>query len=96
MKEFKKYSLFLYYFPGCPFCHFVLDVIEKLKLQVSLVNIHEDNKSREKLYKDTGRYTVPCLYINDEPMHESQDIINWLVQNKDKLEKSKWRTLPYL
>ena len=84
----KNYSLVLYYFPSCPFCRFVLDAIQKLELQVSLINIHEDNESRNKLFRDTGRYTVPCLYINDKPMHESQDIINWLVQHKNELEKS--------
>jgi len=41
----------------------------------------------EKLKKDTGRTTVPCLYIDNNPMFESYDIMEWLKTNKDKLEK---------
>ena len=43
--------------------------------------------SRNKLYADTGRYTVPCLYINGTPMHESAEINEWLEENKDQLKK---------
>jgi len=42
----------------------------------------------EKLKKDTGRTTVPCLYINGKPMFESYDIMEWLKTNEGKLEKA--------
>ena len=76
-----------YYFPSCPFCQMVDSVIKELKIKVEYKNIHEDRSSLEKLFKDTGRQTVPCLYIDGEPMHESRDIIQWLETNKSKLEK---------
>ena len=46
-----------------------------------------DELAYEKLVKDTGRSTVPCLYVDDNPMHESSDIIDWLQANQSKLEK---------
>ncbi len=43
-----------------------------------MMNIRENPSYKEKLIKDTGRGTVPCLYIDGKPMHESRDIANWL------------------
>ena len=80
-------ELNLYYFPSCPFCQFVLAKINELKIDTIYSNIHENSDAREKLYQDTGRYTVPCLYIDGVPMHESSDIINWLEVNQEKLKK---------
>jgi len=85
----KTPKLDLYYFPSCPFCYIVLQKIEELNLLVTLKNIQEDANARDKLYKDTGRYTVPCLYINDDPMHESRDIMDWMDKNKTNLDKAK-------
>ena len=56
-------------------------------MDVTLKNINEDMESRNKLYTDTGRYTVPCLYIDGKPMHESAEINEWLEKNKDQLKK---------
>ncbi|MFA5583190.1 MAG: glutathione S-transferase N-terminal domain-containing protein [Bacteriovoracaceae bacterium] len=75
-------KLELYYFPECPYCQIVLETIEEtnLKDKISYYNTNKDPARREKLIKDTGRATVPCLYIDDKPMHESRDISNWLQQ----------------
>ncbi|RLA64113.1 MAG: glutaredoxin [Epsilonproteobacteria bacterium] len=80
-------KLELYYYPSCPFCRIVIEVIHQLELKVDYKNIHEDFSNMEKLKKDTGRTTVPCLYIDNNPMFESYDIMEWLKTNKDKLEK---------
>lgn len=80
-------KLELYYYDGCPFCGMVLDVINNLGVKVDYKHIHKDPKNHEKLQKDTGRGTTPCLYIDGKPMHESRDIISWLESNKDSLEK---------
>jgi len=78
-----KHKLELYFYFQCPYCQRVLDRIEQLKIQdkVSLKNILEDKSSLDKLITDTGRRTVPCLYIDGKPMHESSDIMNWLSKN---------------
>ena len=82
-----KMILNLYYYDSCPFCQIVLKVIKDLNLLVDFKNIHQDEKNLQKLLKDTGRKTVPCLYIDGKPLFESLDIVAWLKKNADNLEK---------
>ena len=76
-----------FYFDGCPFCSMVEREIKSLNIKVDYCDIYGDSAHLDRLVKDTGRRTVPCLYIDDEPMFESRDIIQWLKQNQDKLPK---------
>lgn len=80
-------QLALYYFDSCPFCQLVLRVIDQLNLDVQRCDITADQNHLNKLVKDTGRRTVPCLYIDNKPMHESADIVRWLQKNADQLAK---------
>ena len=82
-----KTKLDLYYYDSCPFCKIVLKTIKDLNLLVDLKNIHLEESNLKKLLKDTGRRTVPCLYIDNEPLFESLDIVAWLNKNADNLEK---------
>ena len=77
-------KLELYYFPECPYCELVTNVIQNLGLgeKIKLFNTRTNPDFAQKLLKDTGRRTVPCLYINNKPMHESKDIVTWLEKNK--------------
>lgn len=81
-------KLELFKFDACPFCVRVMSTINDLNLKVKMRDIQYDNESLNKLVSDTGRRTVPCLYIDGKPMFESADIIAWLEDNSDKLEKS--------
>ena len=78
----------LYYFDTCPYCQKVLRVIHQLKLKVELIDIHDGINNLQKLMYITGKKTVPCLFINGTPMHESSDIVNWLQENVATLEKA--------
>ncbi len=78
----------LYYFEECPYCQRVLNTIQELKILVTLKNIHYDPNELQKLLYITGRKTVPCLFIDGSPMHESLDIINWLISNQKNLDKT--------
>jgi glutaredoxin 3 len=82
-------NLNLYYFDSCPFCQIVLSEIRKLNINCKLTDIHNDLSERDFLYNETGRFTVPCLFIDNNHMHESRDIIKWLRENKEKLRKEK-------
>ncbi|MDD0852670.1 glutathione S-transferase N-terminal domain-containing protein [Halobacteriovorax sp. GB3] len=81
-------KLELFYFDSCPFCQIVLQAIKELNIKVDYKDIFSDQQNLERLVSDTGRRTVPCLYIDNKPMHESSDIIQWLKSNADKLEKN--------
>jgi glutaredoxin len=82
-------KLELYYYPQCPFCHRILQKVEALGLQNSIVlkNTNQDSAARSFHLKTTGRSTVPCLYIDDKPMFESSDISAWLEQNQKTLQE---------
>ena len=73
-------KLELYYFEQCPYCQLVLQALRVTGLEekVKFFDIHEDTKFKQKLIQDTGKGTVPCLYIDGKPMHESKDISNWI------------------
>ena len=79
----------LYYFDSCPYCQRVLNTINKLKILVSYKDIHDDINDMHKLLYITGKKTVPCLFIDGKPMHESLDIMNWLTANQETLDKIK-------
>ena len=70
--------LALYKSDTCGYCMRVLRVIDQLGVQVELRDVQTDRAWRADLAKRTGRTTVPCLVINEEPMFESADIIAWL------------------
>lgn len=79
--------LALYYFETCPYCQMVLRAISELNLKVELRDIMSSREHLDQLVKDTGRRTVPCLYRDGKPMHESAEIVKWLKENASQLEK---------
>ena len=82
------HKLEFFYYDSCPFCQRVISVIKQLNIKVEYKDIMSDSESLNRLTNDTGRRTVPCLYIDNKPMFESMDIMNWLGENQDKLEKN--------
>jgi glutaredoxin len=84
----KEKKLELYYFVQCPYCQIVLSEIKQSSLEekITFFDIHKDHKYKEKLISDTGRGTVPCLYIDGKPMHESRDIAVWLKKYANDLK----------
>jgi glutaredoxin len=76
-----QFTLDYYFFPECPYCHRVERVINQLNIKVNYFDINNNSDALKKLLNDTGKKTVPCLYINGKPMHESADIIIWLKEN---------------
>lgn len=80
-------KLELYYTPYCPFCIRVLSSLKNLGIEDKLIlkNTQSDSSCRDFHFKTTGRNTVPCLYIDNKPMFESSDIIDWLSNNKNKI-----------
>ena len=81
-------KLELFYFNSCPFCQYVLRVVRELNLKVEMLDISTNQDNLIRLMKDTGRRTVPCLYIDNKPMFESADINAWLKANEANLVKN--------
>lgn len=80
-------KLELFKYDSCPFCMRVMNKIEELNVQVEMRDILMDQSNLQRLMQDTGRRTVPCLYIDNKPMFESSDIMSWLEENQSQLTK---------
>lgn len=80
-------KLRLFYKPTCPYCMKVMRVIEKYDIDVEYVDISADPKAKEELVNIGGSEMVPCLFIDNEPMYESSDIIHYLKTNYAKEEE---------
>ena len=75
-------GLILYYYPTCPYCRKVTKFIDKNDLdKIELKNINQDQEAEAELIEVGGKRQVPCLFIDGEPLYESDDIINWLKSN---------------
>lgn len=76
------FDLILYYYPTCPYCRKVTKFINKNNIEeIELKNINQDQKAEAELIEVGGKRQVPCLFIDDEPLYESDDIIKWLKSN---------------
>ena len=71
-------ELMLYYFPLCPYCHLVLDCLERLGLEIPMRDIQSEPGARDDLLEIGGKGQVPCLVIDGKPLYESGDIVRWL------------------
>jgi glutaredoxin len=90
-KEVFMKKLELYYYPQCPYCQIVLSTLRVTGLEnsVTYYDIIDEPHRKEQLVKDTGRGTVPCLYIDGKPMHESRDISDWLHKYAKEVQSEK-------
>jgi glutathione S-transferase len=78
-------TLALYHFEGCPYCSRVRAALDRLGVELELRDIHRGPAFRRELEQATGRSTVPCLRIADDParvrwLHESADIVRYLTE----------------
>ena len=83
VKEVPKLSL--YYFPSCPYCVRVTNILGELPFPVELRNIHRNSTFSKELMAARGRTTVPVLRVDDPDelmetrwMPESLDILAFL------------------
>lgn len=83
-------KLKLYYYDQCPFCQMVLSKIKALGLEESITfkNVLENSDFKKEHKENTGKNTVPCLYVDNKPMFESMDIMDWLDKNQTNLREA--------
>ncbi|WP_350344591.1 glutathione S-transferase N-terminal domain-containing protein [Proteinivorax tanatarense] len=76
MKELK-----LFIMKTCPFCQKVERYMKENNISIEVADIKEDPKSKEELIEQGGKVQVPMLLIDEKPLYESNDIIDWLKEN---------------
>ena len=63
----------------CPFCQRVMKYIASTgRTDIVCRDIIESEEAAKQLVSVGGKRQVPCLFIDGEPLYESQDIIDWL------------------
>ena len=70
---------------SCPYCQKVMKYISAVeRSDIILLDILDDEANRIRLIAEGGKQQVPCLFIDGEPMYESEDIIDWLMDHPEK------------
>ena len=73
-------KLELYVRPGCPYCQKVIRFMGENKINVPLKDINNE-QNFQTLIKFGGKQQVPCLFVDNKAMYESDEIIKWCKQN---------------
>ncbi len=72
-------ELKLYVFETCPYCRKVFrEIEEEGRTDIEYHDIRKNEEDRLELIKVGGKQQVPCLFIDGNPMYESEDIVQWL------------------
>ena len=74
-------ELELFMKPTCPYCIKVMSFMEENGITVPLRNIEADEDAAKTLVTVGGKRQVSCLFIDGQPLYESDDIIAWLRAN---------------
>lgn len=68
----------LYAMEGCPFCRKVHRFMEANGIEnVEVKDIHADPANEDYLIEHGGKDQVPCLFIDGQPLYESETIIQY-------------------
>jgi glutaredoxin 3 len=70
-------GMVLYVRKSCPYCIKVMKFLEESHIKI-LVKDASAPENREYLLKNAHKTQVPCLFIDEKPMFESDDIITLL------------------
>lgn len=69
----------LYVAIPCPFCVLVVDYIKENNINdINIIDTEWDSEKHQELRKKYGKTQVPLLVIDDKPMYESRDILDFL------------------
>lgn len=68
----------LYIMQTCPYCRKVQLFMRQHGIELPLRDINAEPAAREKLKRVGGKVQVPCLFIDGNPLYESDDIIAYL------------------
>lgn len=71
-------ELTLYIGARCPFCIKVTNFLVQNQINIAIKDVWDNDDYMNELVNLTGKTQVPCLKINDQPMLESSDIIEFL------------------
>lgn len=75
-------TLTLFKKDACPFCQKVMGFLQANGIEIPMKDIVKNPEYKDELVEKGGKNQVPCLMIGEEPLYESDDIIQYF---KDKV-----------
>jgi len=73
-------ELKLYYLPTCPYCQKVMNFMSENGIIIDMFSTTE-LENKDFLLAQGGKNQVPCLFIAEQALYESNDIIAYLKEN---------------
>jgi glutaredoxin 3 len=64
----------LYTTSSCPFCLRAKQLLDRKKIAYEEIDVTNDTVLRDKMVADSGRRTVPQIFINGQPIGGSDDL----------------------
>lgn len=74
----------IYTTPWCPYCIRAKKLLKTKGVDYEDFNVAHDQELRAKIFEQTGRRTVPQIFINDEPIGGCDDL--YALDAKGKLD----------
>ncbi len=75
----------IYTMNRCPYCDKVSDYLSKINKSIPFKNVSTNRAYHDELMKYGGKPQVPCLVVDGKAIYESDAIIQWIANNKNKL-----------
>ena len=69
--------MILYTKSTCPYCHKVLDYLDRVGINIEIHDVYEKNQYMNELLTIGKKRQIPCLVQGDGALYESDDIIDW-------------------
>lgn len=66
----------------CPYCVRAAQLLERKQVQVKKIRVDVDPALKEEMIRLTGRYTVPQIFINQQPIGGCDDLYELERQGK--------------
>lgn len=70
-----------------PYCTPILDIIEKERLDIEIINLSNIKGARKMVMDIGGKLEVPMLSIDGKGMYDVRKIVDWVEENMDKIGK---------
>jgi len=67
-------NVILYTTTSCPFCQRAKQLLDRKKIAYDEVDVTNDAVLRDKMVADSGRRTVPQIFINGQPIGGCDDL----------------------
>lgn len=80
-------SIALYYSPRCPHSQKVLSYLNTTNLLIPLKDVTKNTNAKEELRQTGGHLIVPCLIVNEAPIYNDHQIIEWIGDHHDQLPR---------